>query len=279
MITIQRLAVAGVHSLVRSAGPSAREAVVFVHGNPGSSEDWLHLLEVVSPFARVVAPDMPGYGKADRPARWPYTLQSYGAHLGALIDQLGIDRVHLVLHDLGGGWGLSWAAEHPTRVASITLFGVGILRGFRWHKYARIWQTPILGELSQLIVSRRLHHAGLDRENPRPFPRAFLDRMYDDADAGQKRAVLRFYRNTPDVTPFSHEAAAKLTPHHIPALVLWGAADPYVPARFAHDQADVFEVAGVHVLDGCGHWPMIDDPARCDALVLPFLRARVGAHG
>ncbi|MGD8281856.1 MAG: alpha/beta hydrolase, partial [Gemmatimonadota bacterium] len=57
--------VAGVRSLVRTGGPEdANEAVVFVHGNPGSSEDFADLLTHVSDFARVLAPDMPGYGKA-----------------------------------------------------------------------------------------------------------------------------------------------------------------------------------------------------------------------
>ncbi len=56
----------GVRSLVRTSGPiGASEAVVFVHGNPGSSEDWLDLLSATGEFARAIAPDMPGYGKAD----------------------------------------------------------------------------------------------------------------------------------------------------------------------------------------------------------------------
>ena len=67
-----------------------------------------------------------------------------------------------------------------------------------------------------------------------------------------------------------------LSPHALPALVVWGAGDPNIPVRYAEAQKRFFD-AEVHVIEGAGHWPMIDEPDRTRALVLPFLRARVGA--
>ena len=58
--------------------------VVFVHGNPGSGADWRDLIAPVSRFARVVAPDMPGFAGAEKPWRFPYTVGGYAAHLQAL---------------------------------------------------------------------------------------------------------------------------------------------------------------------------------------------------
>jgi pimeloyl-ACP methyl ester carboxylesterase len=130
----------GVRSLVRSCAPegqsTATEAVVFQHGNPGSSEDWSQLSPEVGQFARAIAPDMPGYGKADRPKHFDYTVPGYARHLVGLLAQLGVDRVHLVLRDFGGVWGLQFASEHPERVASLTLVNVGVMRGHRWHLMA-----------------------------------------------------------------------------------------------------------------------------------------------
>lgn len=93
----------GVLSPVLAAGPEeSSEAVVFVHGNPGSGEDWEGLLGDVGVFCRAVAPDMPGYGRADKPDGLDYTIGGYGRHVHLMLDQLGIERAHLVLHDFGG---------------------------------------------------------------------------------------------------------------------------------------------------------------------------------
>jgi pimeloyl-ACP methyl ester carboxylesterase len=271
----QDLIVDGVRSLVRESGPPGSEAVVFVHGNPGSSEDWTDLLARTGDFARAIAPDMPGFGKADRPDGFDYTVQGYARHLARLLEQLGVERAHLVLHDFGGPWGLTWASEHLGAVASVTLVNIGLMPGYRWHKYARIWRTPILGELSQLITTRWAFRAGLNAENPKPFPRAFVDRMVDDMDRGTKRAVLKLYRATPDIDGMSRALGDKLAPLKLPALVVWGAADTYVPARFAEAQRAFFDVSAVHLLEGCGHWPFIDEPARCAEIIVPFLRRQV----
>src|SRR6201997_5933683 len=97
----RHLVVDGVHSPVLSGGAGATgEAVVFVHGNPDAGSDWEPLMKHVAEFATVVAPDMPGFGGADKGAAQDYTVASYAAHLGGLLDQLGIDRVHLIAHDL-----------------------------------------------------------------------------------------------------------------------------------------------------------------------------------
>ena len=269
----------GVRSLVRETGSgSAREAVVFVHGNPGSSEDWLDLLARTGTFARAVAPDMPGYGKADRPADFEYTVEGYARHLAGLIEQLGIERVHLVLHDFGGAWGLAWANAHPKAVASVTLVNIGILPGYRWHRYARIWRTPVLGELFQFASTRSMFRMSLNADNPKPFPRAFVDRMFDDMDPASKRAVLKLYRATPDVGGMTLALGNGLAPLKLPALVVWGAADAFLPARYAEEQRRFFGETDVHVLDGCGHWPFIDDPEHCAELICPFLRKQMGVE-
>ncbi len=275
-ISFREVRVDGVRSLVRLAGPQdAPEAVVFVHGNPGSGEDFTDLLARVGDFARAIAPDMPGFGKADRPEHFEYTVPAYARHLAGLLSALGIQRAHLVLHDFGGPFGLWWASEHPDSVLSVTLFNIGVMRGYRWHKYARIWQTPILGELFQLLATRRATRAILNAENPKPFPAAFVERMLDDADWGMKRAVLRLYRNTRDIATLSQTLADRLKPLHLPALVVWGKGDRFLHHRFAEAQREYFDVEAVHMLPECGHWPFIDEPERVAELVLPFLQRRM----
>jgi pimeloyl-ACP methyl ester carboxylesterase len=278
-IDVGEIRVQGVRSLLRTGGPSkSGEAIVFVHGNPGSSEDWADLLPHAAELGRVIAPDMPGYGKADRPADFDYTVAGYSKHLAGMLQQLGVQRAHLVLHDFGGPWGLHWASQHPQQVASVTLLNIGVLPGYSWHKYARIWRTPLVGELFSLMATRGAFRTLINADNPKPFPDAFVDRMFDDSDWGQKRAVLKLYRATSNLGAMAEQFGAALKPLHLPALVLWGDGDKYLPVRYADVQKDYFR-AETHVLSGCGHWPMIDEPEQVRALVIPFLEKQLAARG
>ena len=177
----------GVETLVRQAGPlHSSEAVVFVHGNPGSSEDFDELLPHVGDFARVLAPDMPGFGKSERAAAFSYTVAGFARHVDAILRRFGVARAHLVLHDFGGPWGLAWAASHADRVGSLVLINVGVLPGYRYHKYAQLWRIPLLGELAIFATTRALFKAALNRDNPKPLPETILNRMFDQWDRGTK---------------------------------------------------------------------------------------------
>jgi pimeloyl-ACP methyl ester carboxylesterase len=267
----------GVTSPVLQGGPAdAPEAVVFIHGNPGVAEDWAALQGPASAFARTVAITMPGYGDADKPRDLPYTVDGYARHLAGALDRLGVRRAHLVLHDFGGPWGLQWAADHPQRHASTTLINTGVILRERWHALARVWRTPGLGELFFLASTRGGTRQFMKRTNPPTFPPSFGDHLFDlYQDRGTRRAVLQLYRNTP-IKPHADALAPRLRENPRPALVVWGAKDPYLKVRLAERQREVFRDAAVTILPGSGHWPLADDPSAVAAAVLPFLRAQAG---
>jgi pimeloyl-ACP methyl ester carboxylesterase len=275
----REIRVAGIRSPLLEAGPGeSDEAAVFVHGNPGSGEDWRELVARTGEFGRAVAPDMPGFGRADKPEDFDYTVGGYARHLNAVMQELGIRRAHLVLHDFGGPWGLAWAAAHPDRFASITLINIGVMPGYRWHYLARIWRTPLLGELFMATSTRAGFRFSLKHGNPRGLPRAFVDRMYHDFDRGTRRAVLRLYRATNDPGgEMVVQLTAALRSLDRPALVLWGRHDPYVPSRFAEYQREVFPRARIVLLENSGHWPFADDPESVGREVVSFLREQLGA--
>jgi pimeloyl-ACP methyl ester carboxylesterase len=267
----------GLHSPVLEAGPAeATEAVVFLHGNPGSSRDWEPLIGRVGAFARAVALDMPGFGQADKPkAGFDYTVGGYASHVAAALGELGITRAHLVLHDFGGPWGLAWAAEHPDAFASVVLLNTGVLIGYRWHYLAKIWRTPVGGDLFMATANRAAFGLLLRHGNHGGLPKPFVDRMYGDFDRGTKRAVLRLYRATGDIRGLSATVTAALAPLRRPALVVWGANDPYIPVEQAENQRQAFDVEDVVLLPDSGHWPFADDPEAVAAAVLPFLERHV----
>jgi pimeloyl-ACP methyl ester carboxylesterase len=259
--------------LIGGAAPTG-EAVVFVHGNPDAGSDWEPLMKPIAEFATVVAPDMPGFGGADKKADQDYTLAAYGAHLGGLLDQLGIDRVHLVAHDFGGPFALTWAAANPEKVASVTLINTGVLLDYKWHRLARVWRTPGAGELLMRFTARHIARFVIRHDNP-GLPVEWACRIAEHlVPAGTKRAVLRLYRSTR-----REDMDALVEPlrgRDPDTLVVFGAADVYIPVEQAERQRRVFPRARVEILPGVGHWAWLEQPDRVAGFVVPFLRERVG---
>lgn len=268
-----------IRTSLREAGDAnAEEAVVFVHGNPGFSADWEDLMEQAAPFARCVAPDMPGFGFSARPDVFDYTVGGYANHLGGVLQELNVTKAHLVLHDFGGAWGLAWALANPGSLASLTLINIGVLPGYRWHYVARIWRTPLLGEVFMALATRYGFHTSLKHGNPRGLPKHFIDQMYDHFDAGTKKAVLKLYRDTNNPGEMAEQFGDAFRSWTCPVLVVWGRHDPYVPVRYAERQREFFPQAQVEILDDSGHWPFADNPARVAKIVVPFLRNAVSSR-
>jgi len=278
LLRTQEVVVNGVRSPVLIEGPAAtpglREAVVFVHGNPDTGSDWEPLMTKVAEFAAVVAPDMPGFGGADKRAEQDYTVAGYAAHLAGVIDQLGIEKVHLIAHDFGGPFALTWAAAHPDRVASVTLINTGVFLEYRWHRMAKVWRTPIAGELFIRATTPRVARFVLRHDNP-GLPEPWVRQIADHAmPAGTKRAILRLYRSWRQRQ--MDALVEPLRARDPDTLVVWGDADVYLPVAQAHKQRRVFPRARIEILPGVGHWAWLEQPDRVAEFVVPFLRDRVG---
>jgi pimeloyl-ACP methyl ester carboxylesterase len=170
-----------------------------------------------------------------------------------------------------------WGLQHPDAWASVALIDVGVLPGYRWHKMARRWRMPVLGELVQAWIPRWAWRRSMQSSNPKGLPMEFVDKMYDDYDRGTRRAVLALYRATPD----PEQAAATLGPAlaelNKPAIVLWGARDQFAGVEYAERQREFFDVKEVVILPDSGHWPFKDDPAGVERPLLSFLRTQLGS--
>lgn len=115
----RRFEAAGVRSFVREQGDGP--VVVLVHGVPTSSFMYRKVIAALADQdIRAVAFDFPGLGLADRPREFDYSWSGLAKWMGAAIDALGHDRIHLVVHDIGGPIGCEWAIRHPDRTLSIT---------------------------------------------------------------------------------------------------------------------------------------------------------------
>lgn len=241
---------------------------LYLHGVPTNSDDWVPFLE----RSGGIAPDLPGFGRSGKPASLTCTIAEYDRFIDRFLELVGVERVRLVMHDWGGV-GLAFAQRFPERVERLVLINtVPFLPGYRWHRTARIWRTPVLGELSMGAISRRTLRL-LSRESnatPGPMPERWLDTVLDHFDQGTQRAILRLYRSSPpDVLETAGRQLASVT---APALVVWGARDPYIPARFGAAFAAALPNAELVELPDAGHWPWIDMPEVIDRVV-EFLTA------
>jgi pimeloyl-ACP methyl ester carboxylesterase len=263
----------GTRTRLLQAGPAeASEAVVFIHGNPGSADDWERLIGAAAGTGRrALAFDLPDFGETVAPPGFEYSASGYAGFVGQALKELGVARVHLVVHDFGGPIGLAWAAMNIDALASVTLIDTGLLPGYRWHSLARIWRTPVLGELFQATATRPAFRLLLNRKEPRGLPRKFVERMYDQYDRRTRKAVLALYRATDDPGRMSEALVQLFAAREIPALVIWGEHDAYLPSSYAQRQREAFSAADVHVLPASGHWPFADAPDTVERLLAEFL--------
>ena len=259
--------------IVEAGPPEDAQAALFVHGNPGSSEDWDALVEQSGKTGRTIAFDLPGWGRAEKPRGFHYDIDGYADYIGRALDELGVKKVHLVLHDYGGFFGLRWAASHPGSVASVVLINTpGVPIGYHWYLLANLWRAPVVGELFMLSTIWPTFKVLIGRGNPKGLPDAALKRMYRDLDSATRRTILKLYRSTPNPAALAPALKSILQPLSLPALVIWGDHDPYIPLAMVQRQRQVFDDLEVVHLPDSGHWPFLDDPVGVEQALIPFLR-------
>ncbi|MEX2253600.1 MAG: alpha/beta hydrolase [Thermoleophilaceae bacterium] len=241
----------------REASSSCPVVPLYIHGVPNASELWTPFLERTGG----IAVDLPGFGRSGKPADFPYSIAGYDRFLEAFTEHLGLERLSLVVHDWGGA-ALAFAQRFPERIERLVVSNaVPLLPGYRWHRVARVWRTPLGGEMfmgftfkwSLKLISRESNVA------EGPMPQQFIDDVWRHFDHGTQRAILKLYRASPE--DVLARAGENLGAIKCPALVSWGHRDPYIPPRFAHDYARALggEVE-VDLMDDAGHWAWYDRP-------------------
>src|SRR3954453_13697764 len=187
--------IAGTSTLWREAPARTAAPVLYVHGVPTDGDDWLPFLERTGGYA----PDLPGFGRSGKEAHFDYSIHGYATWLRAYVDELGLDRFSLVVHD----WGvvaLALAQAMPERVERLVVMNaVPLLPGYRWPRVARAGRTPGVGEFVMGLTSRwSLRRFTRDANvAPGPMPEEFIERVWESFDQGTQRAILRLYRSAP----------------------------------------------------------------------------------
>jgi pimeloyl-ACP methyl ester carboxylesterase len=252
----------GASAAASGTGDATASVPLYVHGVPDSSDLWLEFLS----RSGGLAPDLPGFGRSGKPGSLSFTIDEYADFIESFLALTGVERVRLVVHDWGAV-GLAFAQRHPHRIERLVVInGVPFLPGYRWHRTARMWRTPVLGELAMGTTNERTLR-WLSREGnatPGPMPQQWRDSVMAHFDQGTQRAILRLYRSSPPEVLAA--AGRELGELGVPALVVWGQQDPYIPARFAKAYADVLDAELLELADA-GHWAWLDRPDAIERVV------------
>jgi pimeloyl-ACP methyl ester carboxylesterase len=259
------LRVGTVDTYVAEAG--AGHGVLFVHGNPDTHRVWSEVVHRLKSRARCVAVDLPNWGRSVAHEQFDCSLENQAAFVKGVADGLDLDKVDLVVHDIGGIFGLSFATLHPERVRTLTIFNSTYFPDYVWHPLGRIWRMPVLGELAMLLTFRKWFVDSMIESAPL-LPRAYAERAHDSFTWKTRHMVLRYYAAMDMAKVMAGWDTRMLgATKAIPKQVIWGDEDPFVPSR----NAGRYE-ASVHHLAECSHWPMLENPDASAALIAAHIR-------
>lgn len=264
--------------LKRDGGVAYREALptaqsdripaLCLHGWPQSSYMWRHLLPALaSSGRRVTAPDLPGFGDSppDPPGTWERQVEGVERFRKAV----GLEQVILTVHDFGGGIGLRWACDNPDAVAGLVISNTGFFPDYEWHEIAKAMRTEGQGEalvdslsrdgVAALFASASDH---IDEPAVDEYWKAF-------STAENRRGMLELYRSADleKLEPYQ----GKLAELGVPALILWGKLDEYLPPDYAARFAREIPGSRLVMLESARHFLWEDDPERCAREVGAFL--------
>lgn len=223
---------------------------VFLHGVPDTPALWGPVISHLGlPDEVIHTPSMPGFG-TEIPQGFDCTKEVYVDWFLGYVSALN-GPVDVVGHDWGAIITARAVSLRPELFATWTISNAAPHVDYEWHRMAKMWQTPIIGELIQMLtqpkaLAKALKKQGLPGDLARHEAAAYDGRM--------KRAILKLYRSAKNV---SHEWDREIDQMHNRGLVFWGERDPYVPHWVGTDFAKRTGARMVS-LPGAAHWSIVE---------------------
>ena len=209
------------------------EPVVLMHGVPASCFLYRKVVPALAKRGlRGIAFDLPGLGLADRPVEFDYSWTGLGRFATAAVRELGLERFHLVVHDIGGPVGFEVAAQAPERVASLTILNTLIevdrfkkpwsMRPFEVAGLDRMWLAPMkFRPMFRMLMSMQ----GIkDRSKvSNEELNAYVDLLFGEDEARAFLKMMKAFETTPEKSRLYQSVVSS---NRYPKQVVWGENDP-----------------------------------------------------
>lgn len=257
-------------------GPRDAPVIVFLHGNPTWSFYWRKLITALRGKYRCIAIDHLGCGLSDRPQQWVWSLDNRIGNANALLEELGIQKYSLVVHDWGGAIGFGLATRHPERIEKIVVTNTAAFTSKDIPLSIASCRIPVFGKVAVLGFNA-FAWAATFRAVEKPLSsNAKAGLLAPYSNPHDRLATLTFVEDIP-MKP-SHRSWDTLvgiekklnTLVDKPMMLVWGDKDfcftPKFRARFEKE----FPKAAVHAFDDVGHYVNEDAPERIVPLVEKF---------
>lgn len=262
--------VAGIRLHVRDSGPKTAPALILLHGFGSSLHTWESWAQVLATDYRVIRFDLPGSGLTGPDPSGDYSDPRSLQIVLALMDRLGIPKASLIGNSIGGRIAWRFAAEHPSRVHKLVLVSPD---GFAspGFEYGKAPVVPSVLKLMRYALPKSILRMNLVAAyaDPTGLTDALVTRYYDLMRApGVRDALISRMRQTvlQDPDPLLRQITA-------PTMLLWGDRDAMIPFANAQDYVRALPTSTVARLEGLGHVPQEEAPARSLAPVSDFLKA------
>ena len=248
---VSHATVDGLRMAHRRAGSG--DPVVLVHGIPTSSRLWDGVGADLATDHDVIAVDMVGFGDSSKPLDRDVSIAAQAGYIAGLLDALGLERVTLVGHDIGGGAAQVFAVEHGDRLAALALVDAVCFDSWPVPEMKALRTSePVTSKLPPGWVTKTLE-AGMRREvsNPQAHGAVAASLRAWDADAD---ALAAFFHNA-DALDSRHTMAVapRLGTIAVPTQVVWGANDRFQDPSWGERLRDAIPGAGLSTLDA-GHF-------------------------
>ena len=276
--TLQFRTIHGYRRAYRIAGSGP--AILLIHGIGDNSTTWNAIQAKLAQRFTVIAPDLLGHGRSDKP-RADYSVAAYANGMRDLLSVLEIERVTVVGHSLGGGVAMQFAYQFPHLVERLILIGAGgVTKDV--NVALRLASLPMGSEALALlrlplvlpvlrmggrIVGKALGTKGLGNDLTQVL------RILDDLP--EPTASSAFTRTLRAVVDWRGQIVTMLDRCYltqaIPVLIVWGTRDVVVPVRHAKMAHSAMPGSRLEIFEGSGHFPFHDDPARFIDVVQRFI--------
>lgn len=238
---------------VRESGEG--EPVVLLHGIPTSSFLWRKVLPILGRERRVIAPDLLGFGRSDKPARGASTVTELAEQLARLLERLQVERCALVGHDAGALVAVALLERWPERVTHLVVTNTSF-RPERWRGAGfsplSLLRVPLLGDVAIALARPWMLRLAMRPflADPSVLDRETLRGYWEPFELGFRRTLVRLARqplfSAADLERWRVALAERCGEGGIPLLVAWGARDP----QFRLDEAEEYArtIAGARFL-------------------------------